>query len=516
MSDVKKVAKYSVIITAILVLSKLSGLIYEFILAAVFGATRESDILRISIRMPNVLFAAVSAALVTAFIPTFANVKNDKEKANQFFNNVLNIIFIICAAIAVVGIIIAPQLTKAFAGGFKGEDFNRTVYMTRIVMPSIVFLGISGLYTGYLQSYGVFIQPALTGITANAVIIIGVLMFHKYGIIAGIISVFFSSIAQVAIQRPFMKGYKYRPFINLKDENVRKMLILAVPTIISTTFSQINPMVSGNFASRLAEGSISVFDYANKFSTIINQVFIISITTVLYPGLTEKFANNDMEEFRRSIARSINIVVIVAVPLIFGLMALSTPLIKLLLEHGRFDWRATEMTSLCLKYLAFGALGYSLVDILSKIFYAAKNTWIPMTNGFINVTINVILTSILAPRVGVSGLAIANMFAICIVAVWMFIQVNLKIKDIKYVHIIKTLGKTLAAGVGMALVVSLSFNLLSRFLSGSNILLAVNLAVATVVGAVTYLALMSLLKVDELKTVIDMTLGKFLKKKISV
>lgn len=513
MSDVKKVAKYSIIITAILVLGKLSGLIYEFILAAVFGATRESDIFRIATRMPNVLFASVAAALVTAFIPTFANVKNDRKKANEFFNNVLNILFIICALIAVIGMFAAPLLTKAFAGGFSGEDFNRTVYMTRIVMPAVIFLGISGLYTGYLQSYGVFIQPALTGITANAVIIIGILIFHNYGIIAGVIAVFISSIAQVVIQRPFMKDYKYKFHINFKDENVRRMLILAVPTIISTTFSQINPMVSGNFASRLAEGSISIVDYANKFSTIINQVFIISITTVLYPGLTEKFAVNDMDEFRRMIARSINIVVIVAVPLIFGLMALSTPLIKLALEHGRFDARATELTSLCLKYLAFGALGYSLVDILSKIFYAAKNTLMPMTNGFINVTINVILTAILAPRFGVAGLAIANMLSICTIAVWMFIQVNLKIKQIDYKDVLITLGKTLTSGIAMALIVSLVFNGLNRFIIGGNTVLAVNIAISTVAGAFVYLASMNLLKVEELSTVINMTLGKIMRKK---
>jgi putative peptidoglycan lipid II flippase len=268
MAEMKNVAKYSVIITGLLILSKLSGFVNDFILAALFGATREADIFRTSVQIPNSLYSAMAAALVTSFIPVFADVKKDKVKANEFFNNILNILLVICTLLAVLGIIFAPFLTKLFAKGFEAEVFSRTVQMTRIVMPSIIFLGISGLYAGYLQSYGTFIQPAITGITTNTIIIVGLLLFYKYGIIAAVVSFFLGSIAQVLVQRPFMKKYKYKPFINLKDEHVRKMLILAVPTIISTAVSQISPMVTNSFASSV-EGNIAVLSYANKFSTIL-------------------------------------------------------------------------------------------------------------------------------------------------------------------------------------------------------------------------------------------------------
>jgi putative peptidoglycan lipid II flippase len=260
MAEMKNVAKYSVIITGLLILSKLSGFVYEFILAALFGATRDADIFRTSIQIPNSLYSAMAAALITSFIPVFADVKKDKDKANAFFNNILNILLVICTILAIMGIIFAPFLTRLFAKGFETEIFNRTVQMTRIVMPSIIFLGISGLYAGYLQSYGTFIQPAVTGITTNAIIIVGLLVFHNYGIVAAVASFFVGSIAQVLVQRPFMKKYKYKPFINLKDEHVRKMLILAVPTIISTAVSQISP--NAYFSVRLGY-KIVVMDIIN-------------------------------------------------------------------------------------------------------------------------------------------------------------------------------------------------------------------------------------------------------------
>lgn len=511
MAEMKNVAKYSVIITGLLILSKLSGFVYDFILAALFGATRDADIFRTSLQIPNSLYSAMAAALVTSFIPVFANVKRDREKANSFFNNILNILLVICMFIAVTGIVFAPFLTRLFAKGFEAEVFNRTVFMTRILMPSIIFLGISGLYAGYLQSYGTFIQPAITGITTNVIIIVGLLLFHNYGIIAAVVSFFIGSIAQVLVQRPFMKKYKYKPFINLKDENVRKMLKLAVPTIISTGISQISPMVINSFASGV-EGNIAVLSYANKFSTIINQVFIISITTILYPSLTEKYAVGEMDEFKKGIKRSINIVVIVAVPLVFGLASLSHPLIKVLLERGMFTAKDAEITSLCLKYLAFGALGYSLVDILSKVYYSTKDTLTTMINGFITVVLTVVYVSIFGPIMGVSGLALSQALAIGTSAVILFIRLIKKVKGIEYKKIIAALLKTLAAGAVMALVVTYVYGALENILGQGKISMLTGIIISTAIGAVTYIGLMSRLKIDEFKTVLNMIFGRFLKK----
>lgn len=516
MSEIKNVAKYSIIITALLIISKLSGFVNDFVLAALFGISRDVDIFRTSQQIPNSLYSAMAAALVTSFIPVFANVKNDRVKANDFFNNILNILIVICMLLAALGIIFAPFLTVRFAGGFEGEVFAKAVQMTRILMPSIIFFGITGLYAGYLQSYATFIQPAITGITANAVLIMGLLIFHRYGIIAAVVSFFIGSIAQVLVQRPFMKKYKYRFYINLKDENVRRMLILAVPTIISTAVSQINPMVAGNVASRLGAGNIAVMGYANKFSTIINQVFIISITTILYPSLTEKFANRDMDEFKKMIVRSINIVVIVAVPLVFGLASLSNPIIKLLLERGKFTSEATQITALCLRYLAFGALGYSLLDILSKAYYSTKDTLTPMINGFVTVGMTVVFINIFGPKMGVTGLAFAQALAVCTISLLLFIQLNIKVKGIDYSRVIMTFIKTIFSGAVMGEVVLLFFGLLGEISGSGNGILAVKIIVSSVVGAGVYIGLMALLRVDEFKTVADMTFGKFIRRKKTV
>lgn len=508
--DVKNAAKYSMLITIMLVISKFTGFLREFIVGIQLGATRESDIFKTASAMPQVFFSAVAAALVTTFIPIFANIKNDEEKANRFFNNVLNIITILCILLSIIAVILSPQLVNLFASGFEGESFNITVELTRILMPSIIFLAVSGLYTGYLQSYGKFVQPALTGIAANIVIIIGLIIFYKnYGLTAAIVSVFLGAVAQALTQRPFLKNnYKYKFIIDFKDENVKRMLILAIPIFISSAVSQINLMVARDFASNLVEGSISVIDYASKFSTIINQVFIVSITTVFYPKLTEKFAVDDMEGFKQLFIKSVNLVMIVAIPLIFGLATLSEPVIKLVLEHGKFDSEATRATSMCLKYLSFSAFGYSLMDILGKVFFAMKNTVTPMINGFILVVVNVGLVLLLGPLLGVNGIALATTLSVTILSLILFIEIKIRLKGVNYRKIFIAFLKMSLSGVIMALAVSLCNKQLYNIMPKNNLYLLINIIISTAVGALVYVGMLIILKTEELQDLIKLKFKK--------
>lgn len=506
--DAKDIAMYSLIITVILVVSKFTGFLREFVVAVQLGATAESDIFKTASTMPNVFFSAVAAALTTTFIPIFSSIKNDKEKADRFFNNVLNIIAIFCIVLSIIAVITSPLLVKLFAGGFKGQSFTATVKLTQILMPSIFFLGISGLYTGYLQSYGKFVQPAFTGIVANIAIIIGLVVFYKrYGLMAAILSVFAGAVTQALTQRPFMgKGYKYKFIVDFKDENVRRMMILSVPILISSAVSQINSMVSNNFASYLVHGSISILDYSSKISTIINQVFVVAITTVLYPKLTDKFAQNDLKGFKELFEKSVNMVMMVSIPLIFGLAVLSQPIIKLILQHGRFDSNATLATSSCLRYLAFSAFGYSLMDILGKVFFAMRNTVTPMINGFILVVVNIILIFVLGPFMGVNGIALATTLSVTILAFVLFIEIRKKLNVVNYRNIFISFLKMILSAAAMSAGVILCYKGLYMILPKNNMFLALNIAVSTILGAAIYAAMLIILKVGELSDLVKLKL----------
>lgn len=504
----KDIAKYSMLITLILIISKVFGSVREFVIAAVFGATAESDVFKVATTIPNSIFTCVSAALVTTFIPVFSIIKNDKKEANDFFNNICNIVVVICVALSIIGVVGSPFLVKLFAGGFSAKYLNMASNMTRIVMPSIIFLGLTGLYTGYLQCYGIYLQPAMTSIISNIIIIFGIVVFSRYGIKAAVISFFISAVAQAVVQRPFMKDYKFKFYINFKDPNIIRMLKLGVPILVSATVSQISVIVDRTFASYLSPGSISVVDYSSKISTIINQVFIMSITTVLYPMLTEKFNKEDKTEFKELFIKTINIVLIVTIPLMLCMVALSTPLVKLLLEHGKFDAKATVETSLCLKYLAASTLGFALMDTLSKIFFAARETVVPMINGFISVVLNVVLIIVFVPIFKVNGLALATTVSSLIMAFLLLFEIKKRLKGLELRKTIVVFLKSIIVGSGMALSAYALYNALSLMLNNTTLNLTIKISISGIVSIFVFVILGKILKVKEVEEVVNMKLKR--------
>lgn len=504
----KDIAKYSMLITLILIISKVFGSVREFVIAAVFGATAESDVFKVATTIPNSIFTCVSAALVTTFIPVFSIIKNDKKEANDFFNNICNIVVVICVALSIIGVVGSPFLVKLFAGGFSAKYLNMASNMTRIVMPSIIFLGLTGLYTGYLQCYGIYLQPAMTSIISNIIIIFGIVVFSRYGIKAAVISFFISAVAQAVVQRPFMKDYKFKFYINFKDPNIIRMLKLGVPILVSATVSQISVIVDRTFASYLSPGSISVVDYSSKISTIINQVFIMSITTVLYPMLTEKFNKEDKTEFKELFIKTINIVLIVTIPLMLCMVALSTPLVKLLLEHGKFDAKATVETSLCLKYLAASTLGFALMDTLSKIFFAARETVVPMINGFISVVLNVVLIIVFVPIFKVNGLALATTVSSLIMAFLLLFEIKKRLKGLELRKTIVVFLKSIIVGSGMALSAYALYNALSLMLNNTTLNLTIKISISGIVSIFVFIILGKILKVKEVEEVVNMKLKR--------
>lgn len=508
-TKVKNIAKYSMIITIILIVSKVFGSLREFVIAAVFGATSESDVFKIATTIPNSIFSCVSAALVTTFIPIFSMVKEDRKKSNDFFNNIINIVVLACLTLSILGILFSKQLTKLFASGFTPKYFQMTSNMTKIVMPSIIFLAVAGLYTGYLQCYGIYIQPAITSVVSNIVIIVGIVVFMKYGIIAAIVSFLLSAVVQTLVQRPFMKNFKYRFYINFKDENFKRMLKLGIPVLISATVSQVSLIVDRTFASHLAAGSISVVDYASKISTLINQVFVASITTVLYPMLTEKFNKEDKTEFKNLIVKTVNIVITVTIPLMLCMIALSTPIVRLLLQHGKFTAEDTKITSMCLKYLAVSTLGFALMDSLSKTFFSARETIIPMINGFIQVVLNVIFISVFVPIFKVNGLPLATTTSSLIMGTILLFEVRKRLGGITIKNTGITFVKALILGAGMSLSAYLIyFGAGIMFNINSITKLVITLVISGVVAIIVFALLSRLLKISEVMEIIQVKLKR--------
>lgn len=503
-----KVVKAAVGLMIVTIFAKVVGFAREQVLSFAYGTSMYTDIYVMAMNIPNVIFAAIGAALSTTFIPIFCEInQNEGEKeAQKFTNNILSIVFITCLVIAILGLIFTEPLLKVFAIGFKGETLAIALKFTRILIVSIIFIGIGNVLTSYLQVKNNFTVPGLISLPQNIIVIISIIISIKYGIYAMVWGTLIGMSMQVIFQLPFAykEGYRINPHINLKDKNLKKMLILTGPVLVGVAVHQINIMVDKSIASTLGEGSISALNFADRLNSFVLALFITSIVAVVYPMLSKLATEKNKEKFGEYIVTSSNSIIILVMPVAIGAIALSTPIVKLLFQRGAFDAQATNMTSIALAMYSVGLVAYGLRDIINKVFYSLKDTKTPMVNGAIAMGLNIILNIILARFIGHAGLALATSLSAIICTLLLFRSLNKKIGNFGQIKIIKTTLKSIVAAVVMGILTKYAYNYIHAMLETSLLSDIIALGSSVIIGAIIYAIEIIILRIDEVNIIKDM------------
>ncbi|OXX83495.1 virulence factor MviN [Paraclostridium benzoelyticum] len=505
-----KVAKAAVGLMAATLIAKILGFGRELALSYAYGASGTSDTFLVAMNIPAVIFSAIGTSLGTAFIPLFCDLeaKQGKKASLRFSNNVLNIVVLLCLITSLVGVVFTEPIVKLFAVGFKGETLTQAIYFTRVLILGMAFLGMSYIMMAFLQVKENFIIPGLMSVPYNMLIIISIFLsvtinpnLLPWGTLLGLS-------LQFIFQYPFArkKGFKYRPYINLKDEYLKKMLWLIGPVLIGVAVTQVNSIVDRTIASTLVEGSISALNYATKLNQFVMGMFIVSISSVIYPMLSKLSTENNKKKFKESIVTAINVVTLIIIPISVGAIILAQPIVKLLFQRGEFDARATQMTSIALVFYSIGMLGFGLRDILGKIFYSLQDTKTPMMNGIIAMILNIVLNLVFVKytNMGLGGLAFATSISSLVTITLLSVSLRKKIGAFGGKKIITVLIKSIISALLMALVTKFTYNVIDAVLSAGFIQDAIKLAVSVGLGAIVYAISIIVLRVDEVKLIFKM------------
>lgn len=503
-----KVAKATLGLMIATIIAKVLGFGRELVLASSYGASMYSDAYLTAMNIPVVLFTIIGTTLGTVLIPMYFEVNSElgESKALNFTNNVFNIVIVICILLAVLGFIFTEQLVKVFAMGFEGETLKIAIDFTRITIIGIVFTGLSYVMTAYLQIKNNFTVPGLISVPKNIIIITSIILSVKYNPYIMIWGTLLGIATEFLFQLPFAikSGYKYQPYINIKDKYIKKMSWLIGPVLIGVAVNQINTMVDRTLASTLVEGSISALNYANKLNGFVMAMFITSVAAVIYPILSKLSSEDNKEKFTSSVVQSINSVILLVIPISIGAIVLATPIVKLLFQRGEFDARATSMTAIALIMYSIGMVAFGLRDILGKVFYALKDTKTPMINGVIAMLMNIVLNIILVKYLQLAGLALATSISAIVCIFLLFGSLKKKIGYFGQDKIIKTTIKSILSAIVMGFVTYFAYNILSSLLGIGFVREAISLVVSIGIGAITYAILVVVLKVDEVNVVTTM------------
>jgi putative peptidoglycan lipid II flippase len=493
-NTLRKAAKSAVLIMVLTIISKIIGLFREIIIAACYGAGMQTDAFFVASNICLTLFSSIGASLSTTFIPMYSELitlRGEKE-ANSFASNVINILFVVSLVLMLFGYRFSPFIVKVVAPGFTGETRQLAVELLRILFPMFVFIIISNVSTGILQSRDSFIAPALIGIPYSVIVIISSVLFSKkYGIYTLAWATFLATISQVLIQLPALrKKYQYTLCFDLKDKNLRRLGALVLPVLLGTAVQQLNTLVDRMIASGLVEGSISAITYSNRLLGFVNGVFVVAVSTVMYPLFSRYAAKEDYTDLGKTFTQTLAMVMIILLPVTVGAILLREEVVGIVFQRGAFDQQATSLTAYALAFYALGLAAFGIRAVLNRVFYALKDTSTPMINGVIVVGINIALNLIFVRYLAVGGLALATSVSGWAGTLFLLKKLTKKLPAFKLSSVRRENSKILFASLIMGLVVWVvkkSLNVVSLYLS---------FLILVLIGALIYLLMLKLFKVE--------------------
>ncbi|SHE66887.1 murein biosynthesis integral membrane protein MurJ [Desulforamulus putei] len=517
MSTGKMIARATLVIAVINLLSRILGFVREQVIAYMFGATGVTDAYVVAYNIPNAVFAIVIGALATVVVPVFSEyaAKGQKDEAWRLFNTVITMVVIIFSLITVAGIFAAPLLVKLTAPGLSTEVAGLATRLTVIMLPILVFYGLSTVFQGLLNANQVFGIPALSVSVTNITIIVAALTLGSaYGIDGLAAGTVLGFVLAALMQVPKLRqvGFRFKFNTDWRHPGVRKVLYLVMPVAIGTSLNQIYLIIDRILASGLAEGSISALNYANRIILMPITFFVLAVGTAFYPTITALASQGQKQELADTVLRAIRMVILFSLPAGVGLMVLATPIIKLLFEHGQFTARATEMTAFALMMYAIGLVGQAANIILTRAFYAQQDTRTPVILMAVTVVVNLIFSLLLIGPLKHGGLALANSIASLVNTAMLTWFLNKRIPGMLNAGVVKFLLQTSLATAAMAAAARGVDAAMAGLLAPYGTLgLAAQVGAGISAGLLVFVAAVFLLKMEE-AALVTLYAGKFLRR----
>jgi putative peptidoglycan lipid II flippase len=503
--------------------SRVLGLVRDQVLAFYFGAGNANDAFQVASRIPNLvrdLFA--EGAMSAAFVPTFTRelTLHGRERAWRLASSVINGLLLVTGAIVIAGIIFAEPLVRLFASGFAEVPgkLELTIYLTRIVFPFLTLVAVAAALMGMLNSLGHFFVPALSPAMFNVAIIVMSLGLIPIAPRLGVqpitivaIATLVGGLGQLAIQWPPLRreGFRYRPVLDLKDEGLRRVLLLMGPGTIGMAATQINVFVNTVLATDEGTGAVTWLGLAFRLMYLPIGLFGVSIATAATPAISRMVAEKDFVRIRSTLANALGLMLFLNVPATVGLIILAQPIVAVIFEHGEFTAADTLATAAALQLYAIGLVGYSIVRIISPTFYALQRSRIPVLVSAGSVLVNVALNLALVRVMGYRGLALGtSITAILNAAVQLFLLRH-EIHGLGGSRIAASLARVLLAAAVMGAVTFGASVTLERAMPGDSFAAQTFRLVTTITVSIAALvAAAQVLRIREYAEARDLVLGR--------
>ena len=516
-------------------LSRLTGFLRVAAMAFALGVaeSRLNDAYSVANNIPNIVYELILGGVLTSvFVPVFVRQlgQRSKEQAWRSAQAVITVTFLVLALVTLVGILAAPWIVRLYTTRIPGIEERAAVQdlatlFLRFFMPQILMYGVGAVASGLLNARGRFAAPMFAPILNN-LIVIGTFLTFAFmpgpaeptpeaitfaqklvlgiGTTAGVL-------AMTAALWPSLRrvGFRWRWRPEFRNEAVRSLVKLSGWAVLYVVFNQLGLLVVIVLAGEVTGG------YASYLAAFIlfqlpHAIFSVSIMTALLPSLSGSWQRGNLDEFRSSLARGIRISALMVLPAAAGYLALSRPIVRLLLEHGVAGAASSALVSKVLTYFVLGLFSFSAFMLFLRAFYAMSDTRTPALINIFAVGINTIVNLILFPVLGVAGLALGHAIAYTFAAITSAIVLRRRLGGLE--------GRALARGMGRIVIAAAATGgaawavavVAGRILDPSSIAGQVaQVGLGVVVGLVTFVLATMVLRIEEFDLVKRMVRPRF-------
>ncbi len=518
----EKVARAAGVVGLATMLSRIFGFLRDMVVAGFFGAGLVTDAFFVAFRIPNLLRRLLAeGSLTVSFVPVFTEYlkQRSREEALELADVAFTALSVILVAVSLAGVVFSPLIVAVMAPGFVNDhaQYELTVLLTRFMFPYIFFISLVALCMGILNSLRHFAAPALSPVVLNISMILATLLLRDFfgePIFALAVGVMMGGMLQLAMQWPFLlkMGVRLRPNFHFRHPGLKRIGLLMMPAAFGAAIYQINVFIGTVLASLLPKGSVSYLYYADRIVELPLGVFAIAVGTAALPSFSDQVARGEFEDFKRTIAFSLRLIMFITVPATVALVALREPILSVLFQRGAFDAAATLKTAEALLYYTLGLWAFSVIRVIVSAFYSLQDTKVPMKAAIVALVVNVVASLILMRPMQHGGLALATSLASAVNVLMLGVVLKKRIGAYLNRELYISLGKITAASLVMWGGILLVEVFIPWRIAGPLDERLIFLTVSVAAGLVTYFLMSWLFKCPEMVMVVRTIKGKLAKR----
>lgn len=520
MDEKGRIAKAAGSMSVATQISRILGYARDMLLAFYFGAGGVSDTFFVALRIPNLLRELFAeGSMSAAFVPVLTEYQTkDPAEAKRLVRVTFTFLLVAAGLVCALGIMFAPQIVTLLGVGYldEPEKFSRTVLLTRIMFPFLIFVSLSALTMGALNVKRVFFVPALAPAVLNITIIVTIVVLvpsMSMPILAVAVAWALGGLVMFMFQTPafFHKGYSLLPAWNPMHPGMRSMFKLLGPVVLGMAVAQINIVVSVSLGTLLKEGSVTYLYYSMRLIWFPVGVFGVAMGMAVLPSLSEHALKNDYDSLREDFSFALRLLFFISIPAMAGLIALREPIVNLLFQHGVFTYTATVGTADALMYYSTGIWAFVGIRVVAATFYSMKDTKTPVKAAVAALVANLILSLTLMGPLRHSGLALANALSAMLNFSLLIYFLRKRLGRVEGRRITNSFIKAVAASVVMGVLAWMVLRGEIWKLPGDFAIKAAWIFGTIALSALVYVILCRILKCEELEFIIS----RFLKKETS-